>query len=399
MRKTSSIAAGIAALALGLGGAGAAFADVAPDEGQSEDVAVVLEAEADSNAVDPASAETAGPEGQQSSDEPGIVNPDPNPEPNPDPQQSGDENENNPEEVTGEILSADRSGCQVTIVVETTGAGWFGIKVWDDGVVLDEDTWQMEDPGPHTYKWYITEPAGTEAPGVGFYLYFYGEDPQDPEAEIDELDFLEHFDYPAYVPEFCETKEPVVVTPGVNPGAGVEAGTSLEIAGTGFQPGEDIEFTLVPFTEDEDEGDDEGAGTASVMAGGSVMVTGAASTSAAKAGDKGQVVGSTKAEAKGDFKGKVSIPKDTKPGKYWLKATGEKSKKEVKMALVVKPASTVEPGKPTEKPSTTPSGSASSGSSELAKTGAEGTGTLVLAGSALLLLGMTSLFTARRLRR
>ena len=389
MRKTSSIAAGIAALALGLGGAGAAFADVAPDEGQSEDVAVVLEAEADSNAVDPASAETAGPEGQQSSDEPGVVNPDPNPNP----PQSGDENENNPEEVTGEILSVTRDGCTVTIKVKTTGVGEFAIEVWDDDENIDTITWNMEGSGEHTVTWYITEPAGTKVPGVGFYLV----------ADDNELDSVDPFEYPAYVAGFCggEEETPIVETPGTNPEAGVVAGTSFGIEGIGFAKDEEVVFTLVPFAEDEDgdEGDDEGAGTASVTAGGSVVVTGVASASAAKAGDEGQVVGKATAKANGEFEGTVSIPKDTKPGKYWLKATGEKSKKEVKMALVVKPASTVEPGKPTEKPSTTPSGSASSGSSDLAKTGAEGTGTLVLAGSALLLLGMTSLFTARRLRR
>lgn len=183
-----------------------------------------------------------------------------------------------PEPVTGEFGEITRDGCLVSIPTITTGAGEFGLIVWDDGSIDDSFTWVMTGDGSHTVLWTITMPAGTGFPGVGFELV---------DADGNRLDYFDPYVYPDELADSCSAAVPVTVElPDYNPATGTEAGSDLTITGTGFLPGEEVEVTF---------------------------------------GIGGPVVGTFTADEDGTFSGTFTVPEDAEDGEYPVVATGVES--------------------------------------------------------------------------
>jgi len=68
--------------------------------------------------------------------------------------------------VSPTIASITRDGCKVYTDVSSPGAGTVWFSVWDDGVVLDSQSYVFDGPGNHTFVWTIKTDINAGAPGV-----------------------------------------------------------------------------------------------------------------------------------------------------------------------------------------------------------------------------------------
>lgn len=161
-------------------------------------------------------------------------------------------------EAGAQIGDITRNGCVVTIPVTTLGAGTYTLKVWDDGVVIDETSWEGTEGGVFEVTWTITEPAGEAAPGVGFYTY-------GPEGT--QYDSVDPWEYPASVADSCGyAGQDMTVT--IIGSTLLKPGGQFNFRATGFWPQEPvtIEALSTPVLLDTIESDLDGVieGTATI---------------------------------------------------------------------------------------------------------------------------------------
>lgn len=61
--------------------------------------------------------------------------------------------------------------CELTIVATVAGEGSYTVKIWDDGEVIATLPFTATGPGSTTLHYTVVAEPGTEAPGIGIYLY------------------------------------------------------------------------------------------------------------------------------------------------------------------------------------------------------------------------------------
>lgn len=249
------------------------------------------------------------------------------------------------DEVTAEILMPTRDGCKVTIPVKTTGASSFELMVWDDGEIIDSFVWTMTEDGTHSVVWTITRPAGTSAPGVGFYVYVY-----EGGSGEQKLAGLDPFEYPAEVADGCSASVPVTLElPDVTP-KGVTAGTEVKVTGSGYLPGEDVALTFGPDSVE---------------------------------------VGVLVADEDGSISGTFKVPSDAKPGSYSVTSRGSESGRSAVATLKVFTDVVPVPTKPA---------AVKTPVAELAKTGVNSSDAMLLLGLSLLAVGASGVAISKRKR-
>lgn len=216
---------------------------------------------------------------------------------------------------TGVIESIERVGCDVNITVTTHGPGFWSLAVYDDGEQIGLFWWITSTDDAHTAVWTIPGPAGTDSPGIGFFLALGA-------TGIDQVD---PWFYPHHVGEACGAEEvPTELTlPGYT--GSITAGSPLAVHGTGYGPDEDVmvsfDDTLVGTFHTDEAGTF--SGTITVPAGtdtGKHQVTGVGATSEKSACAKVKVVAPTATIGEISRDGcNVSIPVTTTgPGSYKL---------------------------------------------------------------------------------
>lgn len=235
----------------------------------------------------------------------------------------------------GEITGITRTGCEVTITVQTTGEGQFVLDVLNGSEVVATFPWVAKGGGSHSVSWMITKTGsknvpGKNAGGVGFFL----------SANARSVDYVDPWEYSDAVADACAGTIPVNVDlPGYNPAVGTQPGVIVDIAGVGFWPDEDVTVTLNENAANE-----------------------AAITTFEAAED-------------GSFSGSAKVPLGTKAGEYVVSVEGSDSQRRGSATLKV--ADPVEPVAP--KPVNP--------KSDMAETGSSGVKIALLVGGGALVLG------------
>ena len=157
--------------------------------------------------------------------------------------------------ASGSLGTPSRAGCQVTIPATVT-AGSYELRVYDDGAVVDSITFDATKKVTQNVTWLITRPAGTSAPGVGFYLF---------DADGNQLDGVDPWEYPAAVADGCSTAGKTTISLGTT--TPITPGSTLHVTAAGFWPDEPVTITMhsTPVTLLTTTADDTGAVSAEVV--------------------------------------------------------------------------------------------------------------------------------------